>query len=69
MKDLHDNGIETKIYNKPLVSDAPVFRKYKRKDTPNARKVLSRFLSLPAHEKLSDEQVEFVIDKIREFYS
>lgn len=69
MKHLNDNGIETKIYHKPLVSDAPIFRKYKRKDTPNARIVLSRFLSIPAHEKLSDEQVDFVIEKIKEFYS
>ena len=69
MKHLHGNGIETKIYHKPLVSDAPVFQEFKGKDTPNARKVLSRFLSLPAHEKLSDEQVEFVIDNIRGFYS
>jgi len=69
MKHLNDNGIETKIYHKPLVSDAPVFQKFKPNETPNARKVLSRFLSIPAHEKLSDEQVEFVIDKIREFYS
>jgi dTDP-4-amino-4,6-dideoxygalactose transaminase len=66
---LHENGIETKIYHKPLVSDAPVFQKFKGKDTPNARRVLSRFLSLPAHEKLSDEQVDFVIDKVSEFYS
>ena len=68
MEHLNVNGIETKIYHKPLVSDAPVFSKYQGKDTPNARRVLSRFLSIPAHEKLSDEQVEFVINKIREFY-
>ena len=69
MKHLNDNGIETKIYHKPLVSDAPVFQKYKGKDTPNARKVLSRFLSIPAHEKLSNGQIDFVIEKIKEFYS
>ena len=69
MKHLNDKGIETKIYHKPLVSDAPVFQKYKGKDTPNARKVLSRFLSIPAHEKLSNEQIDFVIEKIKGFYS
>lgn len=69
MEQLNVNGIETKIYHKPLVSDAPVFRMHKRKDTPNARKVLSRFLSIPAHEKLSNEQVNFVINKIRECYN
>jgi len=69
MRHLNNNGIETKIYHKPLVSDAPVFQKYGRNDTPNARKVLSRLLSIPAHEKLTDEQVSFVIDKIKGFYS
>ena len=69
MKHLNKNGIETKIYHKPLVSDAPVFQKFKGKDTPNARRVLSRVLSLPAHEKLSDEQIKFVIENIRVFYS
>ncbi len=65
---LNDNRIETKIYHEPLVSDAPVFKKFQRYETPNARKVLSRFLSIPAHEKLNDEQVEFVIEKIKYFY-
>jgi dTDP-4-amino-4,6-dideoxygalactose transaminase len=69
MNQLNNNGIETKIYHKPLVSDAPVFRKYKRNGTHNAQKVLNRFLSIPAHEKLSNEQVEFVIDNIKAFYS
>jgi len=69
MKHLNNNDIETKIYHKPLVSDAPVFQRFKRFETPNARKVLNRFLSIPAHEKLSDEQVAFVIEKIRQFYS
>jgi len=69
MEHLNDNEIETKIYHKPLVSDAPVFQKYKGKDTPNARKVLSRFLSIPAHEKLSNDQINFVIEKIKGFYS
>lgn len=69
MEHLNVNGIETKIYHKPLVTDAPVFQQYRRKDTPNARRVLSRFLSIPAHEKLSNEQVDFVIEKIKEFYS
>jgi len=68
LKYLNENGIETKIYHKPLVSDAPVFRQYIKKDTPNARKILSRFLSIPAHEKLSNSQIDYVIEKINSFY-
>ncbi len=65
---LNENGIETKIYHQPLVSDAPIFKKFKSY-TPNARKVLDKFLSIPAHEKLSDDQVNYVIEKIKFFYN
>ena len=68
MKHLNDNGIETKIYHKPLVSDAPVFKKFKGA-TPNARKVLNKFLSIPAHEKLTNHQIDYVIEKIKYFYT
>ena len=65
---LQENGIETKIYHKPLVSDAPIFKQYVKEDTPNARRVLSRFLSIPGHEKLSNNQIDYVIEKITAFY-
>jgi dTDP-4-amino-4,6-dideoxygalactose transaminase len=68
MKYLNENGIETKIYHKPLVSDAPIFKQYVKKDTPNARRVLSRFLSIPGHEKLSNSHIDYVIEKISFFY-
>ena len=38
MKYLNDKGIQNKIYHIPLASDAPVFKKYRRFETPNARK-------------------------------
>jgi dTDP-4-amino-4,6-dideoxygalactose transaminase len=68
MKYLNENGIETKIYHKPLVSDAPIFKQYIKEDVPNARRVLSKFLSIPAHEKLSNSQIDYVIEKITSFY-
>ena len=68
MKYLNENGVETKIYHKPLVSDAPIYKQYVKEDTPNARRVLSRFLSIPGHEKLSNTQIDYVIEKITYFY-
>ena len=68
MKYLNENRIETKIYHKPLVSDAPIFKQYIKEDAPNARRVLSKFLSIPAHEKLSNSQIDYVIEKITSFY-
>jgi len=65
---LNSNGIETKIYHKPLVSEAPVFREFFT-ETPNASGILNDFLSIPVHEKLTNSQVDYVIDKINNFYN
>lgn len=68
MNYLSKNKIETKIYHKPLASDAPVFKKFKRFKTPIANKVLSESLSIPCHEKMTDAQVQYVIKKIKKFF-
>lgn len=64
---LSKHEIETKIYHIPLASEAPVYSHLKRFKTPVAQKVLDRFLSLPAHEKLNDDQIDYVINTIRKF--
>ena len=69
MKYLNDKGIQNKIYHIPLASDAPVFKKYRRFETPNARKVLSRFLSIPAHEKITFSEQKYVINNIKNFFN
>ena len=68
MNFLKDNRIETKIYHTPLVSDSPVYKQYIRRDTPNARKVLKKLICIPVHEKLTNEQVDYIINKISLFY-
>ena len=67
MKYLSMRGIQ-KIYHIPLASEAPVFKKYRRFKTPVARKVLNRFLSIPAHEKMTSSQQFYVIDSIKNFF-
>ena len=66
-KYLNENGIETKIYHLPLAIDAPVYRSIRKLPIPTARVQSQRCLSIPAHEKLSDEQVEYVASKVIEF--
>lgn len=61
--------IENKVFHIPLASDAPVYSHLKKTDTPVARRITDEFLSLPAHEKLSDEQIDYVIDSIRDFFN
>ena len=68
MNYLSENGIQNKIYHIPLASDAPNFKKYRRFKTPVAREVLSKILSLPAHEKITSSQQAYVIEKIKNFF-
>ena len=68
MKYLSSKGIENKIYHLPLASEAPVFKKYKRFKTPVAKKVLDRYLSIPAHEKMIPSQQLYVIETIKKFF-
>ncbi len=65
---LSKNGIETKIFNAPLASEAPVYKKYNNKDTPNAKKMINKILILPCHENLTEKQVKYVINKINKYY-
>ncbi len=61
--------IESKIFHIPLASEAPAYSHLKNADTPVARKITKEFLSLPAHEKLSDAQIDYVISSIRDFFN
>ena len=64
---LLNHKIETKIWNDPLVSEAPVYKKQNFNDTPNAKRILDSSLNIPYHEKLSKEQVDYVIYHINKF--
>ena len=68
MKYLNKNNIETKIYHIPLASEAPIFKKYIRFKTPNAKNILNKILSIPASEKISFDQQKYVIKKIKDFF-
>ena len=63
-KILDKKKIETKIWNDPLISDSPAYRKYNKNDTPNARKVLRKTLNIPFHEKLTFKELKYVVDNI-----
>jgi len=65
---LEKQEIETKIYHLPLASEAPVYQGCKRGETPVAKRVLDNFLSIPCHEKLNDDQIDFVIEKVLAFF-
>ena len=66
---LDKKEIENKVFHMPLASEAPVYSHLKKIDTPVARRIANEFLSLPIHEKLSDEQVDYVITTVSDFFS
>lgn len=58
-----ENGIATNVHYKPL----PMMTAYKRlgfdiKDYPNAYKQFENEITLPLHTKLTDEEVEYVVE-------
>ena len=68
---LRKKKIETKIWNDPLISDSPAYKKYNKNDTPNAKKVLRKTLNIPFHEKLTNKELKYVVfnlnDSIKKF--
>jgi len=61
-------GIETRIQHPILVSDQPAFRGKVHGHSPRAAALVREILSIPAHEKLRDDEQGFVIDAIKEFF-
>ena len=67
-KYLFDNGVETKIHHPILMPDQPIYKNLKKPNIPNARKLVKRILSLPIHENLKRNDINYISDKIISFY-
>jgi len=67
---LKGNGIDAKIhYPIPLhLQKAAAFLNHKPGDFPNAEMISRKVLSLPVHEFIDEEHVEFMARKVEEFY-
>ena len=64
---LAERGVATNVHYKPL----PMMTAYKAlgwdiKDFPNAYSYYENLITLPLHTKLSDEDVEYVIENFRD---
>jgi dTDP-4-amino-4,6-dideoxygalactose transaminase len=68
---LANRGIETKIhYPIPIhLQKGYEFLGYRRGSLPKAEEQADRILSLPVHEYLSEDQIQYVISSIRAFYA
>lgn len=65
---LADAGIETRIHHPILMNDQPAFQGKVRGRSPKAAKLVGEILSIPAHEKLGDDEQGFVIETIIKFF-
>jgi dTDP-4-amino-4,6-dideoxygalactose transaminase len=66
---LEDRGIEVKIRHPLLMSQQPAYRHLNPRPLPNAEYLVGRILSLPIHEKLTDDQVDYVAEQVVNFIS
>ena len=67
-KRLADCGVETKVFYLPLASEAPLYQLKKHSESPVASMLVNQILVLPSHEKLTDTQVEYMIQTVCNFY-
>lgn len=67
---LASKGIQTAIHYPTPIHLQPAARElgYKKGDFPVVERQAERILSIPVHQNLSDEQLEHVVNGIREFY-
>ena len=68
-KFLQDGGIESRVFYSPLTARAVLYQSSGKDDFPVARNLERMCLALPLHEKLSERQVQYVIEKVKKFYS
>jgi dTDP-3-amino-2,3,6-trideoxy-4-keto-D-glucose/dTDP-3-amino-3,4,6-trideoxy-alpha-D-glucose/dTDP-2,6-dideoxy-D-kanosamine transaminase len=67
---LNENGVETKIhYPIPIHLQKPCRELgYKKGDFPVCEKQAEEILSLPIHQHLTPDQIQYVINLLRKFY-
>lgn len=71
LKHLIDNDIEAKIHYPISLHLQEAFKKlnYKRGDFPMTESLCERILTLPVHQHLDEHHIDYMIAKIKEFYS
>lgn len=63
---LGENGVHTGMHFKPL-HHLTLWKPYAR-DLPNTEQVFKDILSLPVHDALTEEEQQYVIDRVNTFY-
>ncbi len=61
-------GVETKIQHRILMPRQPAYRHLPPCSIPNAERLVNQILCIPVNEKLTMDQIYYVIDSIKRFY-
>jgi dTDP-4-amino-4,6-dideoxygalactose transaminase len=61
-------GVETKVKHPILMPDQPAFAHLKRGTIPVADRLVKKILCLPIHEKLTDDELAYVVSCVEDFY-
>ena len=65
---LEERGIETRIQHPIILNHQPAFEGKIRGNSPNAAKLVTEILCIPAHEKLTANEQSYVIAAIKTFF-
>lgn len=65
---LNEQGIEARIRDNILISSQPCYQAFDSDRLIYSKHASNHLLALPAHEKMSNAQVEYVIQKVKEFF-
>ena len=70
-KYLNQNGIDAKVHYPIPMHLQPAAKKfgYKKGDFPVSEMVCDTVISMPVHEFVTNEQIDYVVSKIRDFYA
>jgi len=65
---LEEKEIETKIQHPYLMPEQPAYSTGVKGQYENAKKIVKKILCLPIHEKLNEEELDYVVENIKSFF-
>jgi dTDP-4-amino-4,6-dideoxygalactose transaminase len=65
---LEQQGVESRVQHPILMPDQPAYKTKVKGEFANAKRLVAKILCIPAHENLTEHQVEYVARQIRAFY-
>tara|TARA_B100000989_G_scaffold298989_1_gene291710 strand:- start:5119 stop:6213 length:1095 start_codon:yes stop_codon:yes gene_type:complete len=68
LKYLNSKGIEARVKHPLLVSDQMAYKSFNNNQLKNAKKIIKKIISLPINDKITNQEVKYVIKTVNNFY-